>query len=130
LKNFLDHVWRERTGKLFTQVVCSNEKGLTVIDQLRTVARQCYVWTLPYGLAFASPDLKDGEIVTAALNKRIEMLVHDLRVYGLLLRRQHQADSLGTSLSFLPRSRATTEPDQPDAVRYRKRVKQSSRAIA
>ena len=59
LKNFLDHFWQEFTGKLFAQVVCSHEKGLTVIDQLRTVARQCYAWTLPYGLSFTnSTDLQ------------------------------------------------------------------------
>ena len=48
-ENFLDHFWQDFTDKLFAQVVCSHEKGLTVIDQLRTVARQCYAWTLPYG---------------------------------------------------------------------------------
>src|SRR5258708_11939365 len=52
-KNFLDHFWREFAGKLFVMIVASPEKGLTVIDQLRTVARQCYAWTLPYGLAFS-----------------------------------------------------------------------------
>ena len=84
LKNFLDHFWQEFTGKLFAQVVCSHEKGLTVIDQLRTVARQCYAWTLPYGLSFASStDLKDGIVIGAALDERIAMFVHDLQVYGL-----------------------------------------------
>ena len=49
LKNSLDHFWQEFTDKLFAQVGCSLEKGLTVIDQLLTVARQCYSLTLPYG---------------------------------------------------------------------------------
>ena len=72
LKNFLDHFWQEFAGKLFAEVVCSHEKGLTVIDQLRTVARQCYAWTLPYGLSFAdSIDVKDGQIVAPALEERI-----------------------------------------------------------
>ncbi len=53
LKNFLDHFWREFAGKLFATIVASHEKGLTVTDQLRTVARQCYAWSLPYGVAFA-----------------------------------------------------------------------------
>src|SRR5215510_8695716 len=53
IKNFLDHFWQEFTGKLFATIVASHEKGLTVTDQLRTVARQCYAWTLPYGVAFA-----------------------------------------------------------------------------
>ena len=106
LKNFLDHFWQEFTGKLFAQVVCSHEKGLTVIDQLRTVARQCYAWTLPYGLSFASStDLKDGDVIAAALDERIEMFVHDLQVYGLVLRQQRSADLAGTYPGFLARMR-------------------------
>src|SRR5262249_27230043 len=42
MKNFLDHFWHEFAGKLFATVVASHEKGLTVTDQLRTIARQCY----------------------------------------------------------------------------------------
>ena len=106
LKNFLDHFWQEFTGKLFAQVVCSHEKGLTVIDQLRTVARQCYAWTLPYGLSFsADTDLKDGVTLTQPLQHRVEMLVHDIRAYGLLLRQQRQSDLSGGSPGFLARLR-------------------------
>jgi FMN reductase len=106
LKNFLDHFWQEFTGKLFAQVVCSHEKGLTVIDQLRTVARQCYAWTLPYGLSFASStDLKDGDVVAAALGERLEIFVHDLQVYGLVLRQQRSVDLAGTNPGFLARMR-------------------------
>ncbi len=50
LKKFLDHFWHELAGKLFVTIVASRKKGLTVTDQLRTVARQCYAWTLPYGV--------------------------------------------------------------------------------
>jgi NAD(P)H-dependent FMN reductase len=106
LKNFLDHFWQEFAGKLFAQVVCSHEKGLTVIDQLRTVARQCYAWTLPYGLSFASSiDLKDEDVIATALEERIEMFVHDLQVYGLVLRQQRSADLSGTYPGFLARMR-------------------------
>jgi NAD(P)H-dependent FMN reductase len=106
LKNFLDHFWQEFTGKLFAHVVCSNEKGLTVLDQLRTVARQCYAWTLPYGLSYTAPsEVKNGEIVLEALNERIDMLVHDLHSYGVLFRRQRQTDLNGTLPSFLARHR-------------------------
>src|SRR2546427_6542826 len=83
MKNFLDHFWREFAGKLFATVVASHEKGLTVTDQLRTVARQCYAWSLPYGVAFADEeDVRDGRIVSDGLKKRIEMFVRDVRVYG------------------------------------------------
>jgi len=106
LKNFLDHFWQEFTGKLIAQVVCSHEKGLTVIDQLRTVARQCYAWTLPYGLSFAnSTDLKDDSVIARTLDERIEMFVHDLQVYGLVLRQQRSVDLSGTYPSFLARMR-------------------------
>ena len=27
------------------------EKGLTVIDQMQTVVRRCYGWTMPYGIS-------------------------------------------------------------------------------
>jgi len=47
MKNFLDHFWQEFAGKLFATVVASHDKGLTVTDQLRTVARQCYAWSIP-----------------------------------------------------------------------------------
>ena len=67
LKNFLDHFWHEFAGKLFATVVASHEKGLTATDQLRTVARQCYAWTLPYGISFAeNTDLKDGQVASGA----------------------------------------------------------------
>ena len=106
LKNFLDHFWQEFTGKLFATIVASHEKGLTVTDQLRTIARQCYAWSLPYGVAFAdSDDVKDGRIVSPALQKRLEMLVRDLRVYGALLAHQRRADLAGTEPGFLAKLR-------------------------
>ena len=106
MKNFLDHFWREFAGKLFATIVASHEKGLTVTDQLRTVARQCYAWTLPYGVAFADEeDVRDGQIVSHALKKRLEMFVRDVRVYGGLLARQRRADLAGAEPGFMARHR-------------------------
>ena len=106
LKNFLDHFWHEFSGKLFATVVASHEKGLTATDQLRTVARQCYAWTLPYGVSFTEDlDVKDGQIVGDTLKQRLEMLIRDLRVYGGLLARQRRADLAGTEPGFLARHR-------------------------
>ncbi len=86
MKNFLDHFWHEFAGKLFGTIVASHEKGLTVTDQLRTIARQCYAWTLPYGVSFTEKvDVKDGRIISDSLHKRLEMLIRDARVYGALL---------------------------------------------
>ena len=106
MKNFLDHFWHEFAGKLFVTIVASHEKGLTVTDQLRTIARQCYAWTLPYGVAFTEEvDVKDGEIVSETLRNRLEMLVRDTRVYGALLAQQRRTDLAGTEPGFLARHR-------------------------
>jgi FMN reductase len=106
MKNFLDHFWHEFSGKLFATVVASHEKGLTATDQLRTVARQCYAWTLPYGVSFTEDlDVRDGKIVSDALKQRLEMLVRDVRVYGELLARQRRADLAGTDEGFIARHR-------------------------
>jgi FMN reductase len=106
MKNFLDHFWHEFAGKLFAPIVASHEKGLTVIDQLRTVARQCYAWTLPYGVGFSEDvDVKDGQIVSGNLRNRLEMLVRDVRVYGRVLAQQRRLDLAGTEPGFLGRHR-------------------------
>ncbi len=106
LKNFLDHFWPEFAGKLFATLVASHEKGLTVTDQLRTVARQCYAWSMPYGVSFVDKqDVKEGVIVSEALQQRLAMLARDVRVYGGLLARQRQADLAGAEAGFLARHR-------------------------
>ena len=106
MKNFLDHFWHEFAGKLFAPIVASHEKGLTVIDQLRTVARQCYAWTLPYGVGVSEDvDVKEGQIVSDNLKGRLEMLVRDVRVYGAVLAQQRRADLAGTEPGFLARHR-------------------------
>ena len=106
MKNFLDHFWHEFAGKLFATIVASHEKGLTVTDQLRTVARQCYAWTLPYGISFAEDvDVKDGKITSDIFKNRLEMMLRDVRVYGELLGRQRRADLRGTDPGFLARHR-------------------------
>jgi FMN reductase len=106
MKNFLDHFWREFAGKLFATVVASHEKGLTVTDQLRTVARQCYAWSLPYGISFVEgEDVKDDKLVNPTFEKRLSMCVRDLRVYGALLAQQRRADLAGKEPGFLARQR-------------------------
>jgi FMN reductase len=106
MKNFLDHFWHEFAGKLFATIVASHERGLTVTDQLRTVARQCYSWTLPYGVSLADEvDVKDGQIVSETLKQRLDMMVRDLRVYGALIAQQRRADLACTEPGFLARHR-------------------------
>ena len=106
MKNFLDHFWGEFAGKLFATIVASHEKGLTVTDQLRTVARQCYAWSMPYGVSFADEeDVRDGKIVSDTLKKRLEMFVRDVRTYGALLALQRRADLAATEPGFMARHR-------------------------
>jgi len=106
MKSFLDHFWQEFAGKLFATIVASHEKGLTVTDQLRTVARQCYAWSMPYGISINDKeDMKDGKIVNPALQKRLEMFTRDLAVYGRVLAEQRTADLAGTEPGFLARYR-------------------------
>ncbi len=106
LKNFLDHFWTEYAGKLFGSVVASYDKGLTVTDQIRTTARQCYAWALPYAVTYADKaDVKDGEIVSEAFSQRLAMMARDLITYGAILAAQRQADLQSTEPGFLARFR-------------------------
>jgi NAD(P)H-dependent FMN reductase len=94
MKNFLDHYWSEFSGKLFAYGCVSLEKGLTVMDQMRTAIRQCYGWSLPYGLPI-NPDEDidaDGIALNQSFEKRLLMTARDLTVYGTLLRDQFQQD--------------------------------------
>ena len=107
MKNFLDHFWREFAGKLFATVVASHEKGLTVTDQLRTVARQCYAWSMPYAVSFTDrSDVRDGRIADEKFRGRLEMFARDIRVYGQLLAGQRRADLAGTDPGFLAQYRS------------------------
>ena len=102
LKNFTDHFWKEFAGKLFVNVVASHEKGLTVHDQLRTVARQCYAWPLPYGASLQeNVDVKDGAIISDVARERLQMMARDIAVYGKLLAAQRKADLAGSDPGFL-----------------------------
>ena len=93
-KNFLDYFWHEFTGKLFATIVASHEKGLTVQDHVRTAIRQCYGWSLPYGIGFnGDADFDDqGNLTNERLGDRLLMLARDLVVYGGMLHSQFQND--------------------------------------
>ena len=93
MKNFLDYFWSEFAGKTFGYICASHEKGLTVMDQMRTAVRQCYGWSVPYGIAVnGEDDLENGKIANPKLKLRLEMLARDLVVYGNLLRHQFMSD--------------------------------------
>src|ERR687892_2358523 len=94
MKNFLDFFWKEFSGKTFGYIVSSHEKGLTVMDQMRTAVRQCYAWSLPYGVSINSTQdfNQEGELVNGVLEKRLRMLARDLVVYGKVIREQFLQD--------------------------------------
>jgi len=94
LKNFLDYFWAEFAGKIFGYLCSSHEKGLTVMDQMRTAIRQCYGWSLPYGISINSnQDFNaDREIINVQLLGRLESFARDLVVYGGLISNQFKKD--------------------------------------
>jgi NAD(P)H-dependent FMN reductase len=94
LKNFLDYHWREFGGKLFGYICSSHDKGLTAMDQMRTAVRQCYGWSLPYGVAIHSQhDFNpSGELSNDALRQRLRLVGRDMAVYGALLVDQYARD--------------------------------------
>jgi NAD(P)H-dependent FMN reductase len=98
LKNFLDYFWAEFAGKTFGYLCSSHEKGLTVMDQMRTAIRQCYGWSLPYGISINSTQdfNTDREIINAQLLGRLESFARDLVVYGNLISNQFKKDLSST----------------------------------
>src|ERR1700677_2858257 len=79
MKNFLDYHWYELSGKLFGYICVSHEMGLTVMEGMRLAVRQCYGWSLPYGVSIhGKHDLTpDGHIENPALKSRLRMTARD-----------------------------------------------------
>ncbi|MBP9902267.1 MAG: NADPH-dependent oxidoreductase, partial [Verrucomicrobia bacterium] len=70
------------------------------------VARQCYAWSLPYGVAFADKQhVANGQIVNDSFQSRLGMFVRDTQVYGELLAQQRHADLAGADAGFMARLR-------------------------
>jgi len=94
MKNFLDFFWSDFAGKTFGYICASHEKGLTVMDQMRTAVRQCYGWSMPYGVSVNSDQDFDqqGNITNENILSRIETIARDLVVYGSLIANQYKKD--------------------------------------
>jgi NAD(P)H-dependent FMN reductase len=101
MKNFLDYHWEDFAGKLFAHICSSDEKGLTVMDHMRAVVRQCYGWSTPYGVGFdARADFGGGLTLTnARVEQRLKMMARDLVIYGALLRGKFLDDLAGQELN-------------------------------
>jgi hypothetical protein len=73
---------------------------LTVMDQMRTAVRQCYGWSMPYGISINPEDdfNERRDLISRKLASRLDMLARDLVVYGKLIREQFVNDLLQSSL--------------------------------
>ncbi len=75
------------------------------MEQMRTAVRQCYGWSMPYGISTSSDDFDDaGNITNKKTLLRIEMLSRDLVYYGKAIRNQFLTDAsnkVKESYSFL-----------------------------
>ncbi len=85
LKNFFDYFWTEFAGKLFASVCASHERGTTVTEQIRTVVRQCYAWSLPYYICVNEESFNANNTFQEDVEKRLKMLARDVSTYGHLL---------------------------------------------
>ena len=93
LKYFLDYFYEEFADKVFGYIVALHEEGLTVMEQMRTAVRQCYGWSMPYGVSINGPqDFTGDEIRNTRLSNRLRMMARDLVVYGRLLRDEFVRD--------------------------------------
>jgi NAD(P)H-dependent FMN reductase len=99
MKNFLDFHWSEFAGKLFAYLCASHERGVTVMEGMRLAVRQCYGWSLPYGISIHSEhDLDtEGNITNPKIQARLKMTARDLVTYGSLLRTQFEKDIVSKS---------------------------------
>ncbi len=116
MKNFLDHYWTEFAGKLFAYLCASHERGLTAMDQMRTAVRQCYGWSLPYGVAFNGDEDfdQDGTLTNPGVIRRLDMLARDVTVYGSLIKQQFRRDLDDTDVvdTFAARYRDKVSSEQ------------------
>lgn len=94
IKNFLDYHWEEFAGKLFGHLCASHETGLTAMDQMRTAVRQCYGWSLPYGVSINGEEDFDrsGAVTNPRIASRLRMVARDLVIYGAMIRSQFRRD--------------------------------------
>ena len=66
------------------------------MDQMRTAVRQCYGWSIPYGISINPEEDFDDKrkVINKKLSSRLDMLARDLVVYGKLIRKQFVTDLL------------------------------------
>jgi FMN reductase len=64
------------------------------MDQMRTAVRQCYGWSLPYGVSVHGKEdfNRFGAVSNPRLASRFRMVARDLVVYGAMIRSQFRRD--------------------------------------
>jgi FMN reductase len=94
MKNFLDYHWSEFSGKLFGYLCASHEKGITAMEGMRLAVRQCYGWSLPYGVPIhGHHDIDEqNQIKNPNLINRLKMTARDIVTYGSLIHTQFIED--------------------------------------
>lgn len=66
------------------------------------VMRQCYAWSLPYGVSFQDKaDVEGDAIASDILRSKLDGMARDLVIYGQLLANQRKADLAGDDPGFL-----------------------------
>jgi hypothetical protein len=78
------------------------------MEQMRTAVRQCYGWSLPYGVSvYGEKDFGEGGgIANKQVARRLRMLARDLVVYAALIRGQFRSDlAEGATETFAERDR-------------------------
>lgn len=78
------------------------------MDALRTAVRQCYGWSLPYGVAaIEKTEVEpEGDIIEDRIKNRLTMLSHDLVRYGKVLSDTRAEDIAHSDPTFLANLRA------------------------
>ena len=68
------------------------------MDQTRTVVRQCYGWSMPYGVSINGEQDFDakGDIRSIRLGQWLERLAFELVIYGRLIREQFNRDLISS----------------------------------
>lgn len=68
---------------------------------MRTVIRQCYGWSLPYGISIDSyQDFNENrEITSKRVIMRLDSFARDLVVYGELINEQFKKDLKSTTIN-------------------------------
>jgi hypothetical protein len=82
------------------------------MDQMRTVMRQCYGWSVPYGVSVnGEQDFANGQLINMEVSKRLEMMSRDLVAYGRRIREQFARDLESSELyTFAAHYRVLLKP--------------------